>query len=276
MMTPEEKRHDMLHSPVELLVCKMAVPTIITMLITALYNMADTYFVGRLDTVSTAAVGLALPLMNVIQAIGFFFGHGSGNYMARKLGEGDVKASAQMADTAAVLSLMMGVILSLLGYMNIRPLSQLLGATPLLMESTVEYVSVLLIGIPFVMASFTMNNQLRFQGNAFYGMIGMASGAVLNVILDPVFIFILGMKVRGAALATVSSQIISFMVLLVMSGRIPFRKPDFCIERRNSFGNIPLRHALAFQAVHHERVHYLPEPRSGKFRRGCYCGGVGC
>ena len=90
MMTPEEKRHDMLHSPVELLVCKMAVPTIITMLITALYNMADTYFVGRLDTVSTAAVGLALPLMNVIQAIGFFFGHGSGNYMARKLGEGDV------------------------------------------------------------------------------------------------------------------------------------------------------------------------------------------
>ena len=223
MMTPEEKRHDMLHSPVELLVCKMAVPTIITMLITALYNMADTYFVGRLDTVSTAAVGLALPLMNVIQAIGFFFGHGSGNYMARKLGEGDVKASAQMADTAAV-------ILSLLGYMNIRPLSQLLGATPLLMESTVEYVSVLLIGIPFVMASFTMNNQLRFQGNAFYGMIGMASGAVLNVILDPVFIFILGMKVRGAALATVSSQIISFMVLLVMSGRIPFRKPDFVLN----------------------------------------------
>ena len=230
MMTPEEKRHDMLHSPVELLVCKMAVPTIITMLITALYNMADTYFVGRLDTVSTAAVGLALPLMNVIQAIGFFFGHGSGNYMARKLGEGDVKASAQMADTAAVLSLMMGVILSLLGYMNIRPLSQLLGATPLLMESTVEYVSVLLIGIPFVMASFTMNNQLRFQGNAFYGMIGMASGAVLNVILDPVFIFILGMKVRGAALATVSSQIISFIVLLVMSGRIPFRKPDFVLN----------------------------------------------
>lgn len=230
MMTPEEKRHDMLHSPVELLVCKMAVPTIITMLITALYNMADTYFVGRLDTVSTAAVGLALPLMNVIQAIGFFFGHGSGNYMARKLGEGDVKASAQMADTAAVMSLLMGVILSLLGYMNIRPLSLLLGATPLLMESTVEYVSVLLIGIPFVMASFTMNNQLRFQGNAFYGMIGMASGAVLNVILDPVFIFILGMKVRGAALATVSSQIISFIVLLVMSGRIPFRKLNFSLN----------------------------------------------
>ncbi len=230
MMTPEEKRHDMLHSPVELLVCKMAVPTIITMLVTALYNMADTYFVGRLDTVSTAAVGLALPLMNVIQAIGFFFGHGSGNYMARKLGEGDVKASAQMADTAAVLSLMMGVILSLFGYIYIRPLSLLLGATPLLMESTVEYVSVLLIGIPFVMASFTMNNQLRFQGNAFYGMIGMASGAVLNVILDPVFIFILGMKVRGAALATVASQMISFIVLLVMSGRIPFRKLNFSLN----------------------------------------------
>ncbi len=234
MISPEEKREKMLTDPVELLVCKMAVPTIITMLITAFYNMADTFFVGRLDTVSTAAVGLALPLMNVIQAIGFFFGHGSGNYMSRMLGKGDEKAASRMADTSAILSLSLGTLLALLGLLNIRPLAAALGATPdltpALMESTVQYVSVMLIGVPFIMTSFTMNNQLRFQGNAFYGMIGMAGGAVLNVILDPVFIFILDMGVKGAAAATVISQIVSFLILLKMSGRLPLRKPDFYLS----------------------------------------------
>ena len=231
MISPEEKREKMLTDPVEQLVCQMAVPTIITMLISAFYNMADTFFVGQLDTISTAAVGLALPLMNVIQAIGFFFGHGSGNYMSRMLGQGDNKAASQMADTAAVLSMSIGAVLTLLGLLNIRPLAVALGATPdlspVLMESTVKYVSVLLLGVPFIMTSFTMNNQLRFQGNAFYGMIGMASGAVLNVILDPVFIFVMDMGVRGAAAATVVSQTVSFFVLLKMSGRLPLRKPDF-------------------------------------------------
>ncbi len=230
MISAQEKRKKMLSEPVELLVCKMAVPTIITMLITAFYNMADTYFVGQLDTVSTAAVGLALPLMNVIQAIGFFFGHGSGNYISRKLGEGDAKAAGQMGDTAAVMSLIFGLLVAVLGIIFIEPLTLLLGATPLLMKSSTEYISVLLIGVPFVMASFTMNNQLRFQGNAFLGMIGMASGSVINVILDPIFIYTFDMGVKGAALATIISQIISFAVLLKMSGRFPFRKPDFCLS----------------------------------------------
>lgn len=227
MDSQEEKRLKMLNDPVELLVCKMAVPTIITMLITAFYNMADTYFVGRLDTVSTAAVGIALPLMNITQAIGFFFGHGSGNYISRKLGEGDTRSASVMADTAVILSLCMGVLLSVSGLCFVRPLSLLLGATPLLIESSVSYISIILLGIPFVMTSFTMNNQLRFQGNAFLGMIGMASGSVINVILDPIFIYSLGMGIRGAALATIISQIISFAVLLVMSRRLPLRKPDF-------------------------------------------------
>ncbi len=227
MVSQEEKRRQMLTAPVELLVCKMAVPTIITMLITAFYNMADTYFVGQLDTVSTASVGLALPLMNVIQAIGFFFGHGSGNYMSRKLGEGDSKSADAMADTAVIMSMASGTVIALIGLILIRPLVTLLGATPLLMETSVEYISILLIGIPFVIASFTINNQLRFQGSAFLGMIGMASGSFLNVILDPIFIYTLDMKIAGAAIATVISQIISFIVLLVMSGRLPFRKPYF-------------------------------------------------
>lgn len=221
----------MLEDPVELLVCRLAVPTIITMMITAFYNMADTYFVGRLDTVSTAAVGIALPLMNIIQALGFFYGHGSGNYMSGKLGAGDTRSAAVMGDTAAVLSLLTGTVIAVLGLAFDRQLAAFLGADEILMESTLEYISVLLIGVPFQMASFTMNNQLRFQGSAFYGMIGMAGGSVLNVILDPIFISVLGMKVRGAALATVISQIVSFIILLKMSGRLKLRKPLFELSK---------------------------------------------
>lgn len=220
MISAEEKRRQMLEEPVELLVCRLAVPTIITMMITAFYNMADTYFVGRLDTVSTAAVGLALPLMNIIQALGFFYGHGSGNYISGKLGAGDTKSAAVMGDTAAVLSLITGALIAAFGLVFNKRLAVMLGADDILMESTLEYISVLLVGVPFQMASFTMNNQLRFQGSAFYGMIGMASGSVLNVILDPIFISLLGMRVRGAALATVISQITAFLILRKMSGRL--------------------------------------------------------
>lgn len=230
MISAADKREKMLNDPVQLLVCKMAVPTIITMLISAFYNMADTYFVGQLDTVSTAAVGLAMPLMNVIQAIGFFFGHGSGNYISKKLGEGDKKAADTMADTATVMSVVFGALMTAAGLIFLAPLVKLLGATPLLMESSMSYISIILIGVPFIMTSFTMNNQLRFQGNAFYGMIGMASGSVLNVILDPLFIYVFDMKIKGAAYATIVSQIVSFVVLMIMSGRIPFRKPEFSLN----------------------------------------------
>ncbi|MGN1101167.1 MAG: MATE family efflux transporter [Huintestinicola sp.] len=227
MISAEEKRRQMLEEPVELLVCRLAVPTIITMMITAFYNMADTYFVGRLDTVSTAAVGIALPLMNIIQAMGFFYGHGSGNYMSGKLGAGDTRSAAVMGDTAAVLSLLTGALIAVFGLIFDRQLAAFLGADEILMDSTLEYISVLLIGVPFQMASFTMNNQLRFQGSAFYGMIGMAGGSVLNVILDPIFITVLGMRVRGAALATVISQMVSFVILLKMSGRLKLKMPLF-------------------------------------------------
>lgn len=231
MLSDTEKRQRMLNEPVQLLVCKMAVPTIISMLVSALYNMADTYFVGQLDTVATAAVGLALPLMNVIQAIGFFFGHGSGNYMSRKLGEGDGDASAKMADTAVLLSIICGALLTAAGVVFLGPLVRLLGATPLLMQDGREYVSILLFGVPFIMASFTMNNQLRFQGRAYLGMIGMAGGSVVNVALDPLFIYALDMGVAGAALATVISQIASFFALAAISGRIPLRKPRLSFSK---------------------------------------------
>lgn len=227
----EQKRQMMLTEPVELLVCKQSVPTIISMLISAFYNMADTYFVGQLNTTATAAVGLALPLMNVIQAIGFFYGHGSGNYISRCLGSGNTESAKKTADTAVALSLISGFALMILGLIFVNPLVVLLGALPQLVGPSAEYVSIVLIGMPFVMTSFTMNNQLRFQGSAYKGMIGMACGSLLNVALDPLFIYGFDMGVRGAAVATVIGQITSFVVLLGMSGRLHLRKPEISFTR---------------------------------------------
>lgn len=221
-MNAQDKHKQMTEAPVEGLVCRMAIPTIITMLISAGYNMADTYFVGQIDTQSTAAVGVAFSLMAIIQAIGFFFGHGSGNYISRKFGEERYQDAEAMATTGYFLSMVCGILLAVIGFIFIMPLTVMLGAIPSILEPTSEYMKILLIGIPFIMTSFTLNNQLRFQGNAFLGMFGMSGGAILNVILDPIFIFGLDMGLKGAAYATVLSQFIGFVILLVLSKRNPF------------------------------------------------------
>lgn len=227
MTKAEKKRDEMLGASIPVLILKLAVPTIITMLISAFYNMADTYFIGELDdTLATAAVGVAMPLMNIVQAIGFFFGHGSGNYMSHALGKGDTKSSDEMADTALLMSFVSGVVITVLGLVFIEPFVMLMGATELIKDLSAEYCGIILIGVPFIMAAFTMNNQIRFKGNAFLGMIGMTIGSVLNVVLDPVFITTLGFGVKGAAIATVISQIVSFVILLFITGRMKFRKPD--------------------------------------------------
>ena len=210
------KQMSMTEAPVEKLVLKLAVPTIITMIVTALYNSADTYFIGQTDTNSTASVGVAFSLMAIIQAIGFFFGHGSGNYMARKLGEGNKEDSDVMAITGILLSFIIGLIITVFGLLFVKPLCVFMGATKNMIETSVKYTSLILIAAPFMVTSFTMNNQLRFQGKAFLGMIGMTTGAILNVILDPIFIFGFNMGITGAALATAISQFISFVILLIM------------------------------------------------------------
>lgn len=226
-MPEERRREQMLTQPVEKLVCTLAVPTIITMLITAVYNSADTYFVGRISTVATASVGLALPLMNIIQAVGFFFGQGSGNFMAHELGKGNSENAQKMADTALLLSLLFGGLIAALGCLFLERLLVLLGATALLLESSRAYISVLLLGAPFLTASFTMNNQLRFQGEAKKGTVGMGAGSVLNIVLDPILMFGLKMGVAGAAWATVVSQMVSFVLLLFISGRLRGWRPRF-------------------------------------------------
>ena len=206
--------------PVKGLILRLAGPTIASMLISSLYNMADTFFVGRIGTFATAGVGLIFPLMTIMQAFGFFFGQGSGNYVSRALGANRTEDAEKMAATGFFCALMMGALILGLGQLFATPVLQILGAdTAKVAQETVDharaYYTTLLFGAPFVLASCVLNNQMRFQGNAFFSMIGLVSGAVLNIGLDPLFIFVFRMGVRGAAAATVVSQAFSFCVLYV-------------------------------------------------------------
>ncbi len=212
-MTQEEKVVYMTTEPVNKLVCKMAVPTIISMLITSFYNMADTYFVGKLDTQSTAAVGVVFSLMALIQALGFFFGHGSGNYISRKLGAKEFEDASKMASIGFFSAFICGGLVLVLGLIFLEPLSVVLGSTKTILPYTKKYLSVILFGAPFMVSSLVLNNQLRFQGSAASAMVGIVSGAVLNIILDPIFIFQCNMGITGAALATVIGQLLGFLLL---------------------------------------------------------------
>lgn len=223
-MTQAEKQEMMTHAPIPGLIGRLAVPTIISMLVTSFYNMADTFFVAKIGTSATAAVGVVFPLMSVIQAIGFFFGHGSGNSMSRKLGAGDTKSAEQLASCGFYAALGIGLVMLLGGYLFLEPLSVALGSTDTILPYTMEYLRIILIGAPYMTASLVLNNQIRFQGNAFYAMIGITAGSVLNIALDPFMIFVLDMGIAGAAWATILSQFVSFVLLLYgvkRSGCVP-------------------------------------------------------
>ena len=215
-------------------IVKMALPTIAGMLVIAFYNMADTFFVGQIDTQSTAAVGIVFSVMFFIMAVSFFFGNGSGNYISRELGA-QRKANAEtIASTGFFYALAAGIVMMLVGEILLTPLSIWLGSTPTILPYTEDYLRIILLGAPLMTCSFTLNNQMRFQGNAFYSMQGIVSGAIVNVILDPILIFGFDMGVRGAAIATVIGQFVSFLVLLSLmrkGGNIPvnLRKVSFSV-----------------------------------------------
>lgn len=206
-------------TPVPRLIISLAVPTIISMLVTSFYVMVDTYFMGKINTQSTAAVGIVFSIMSIIQAVGFFFGHGSGNYISRKLGAHEADKAEKMAATGFFFALFTGIILSVLGLVFLTPLSVMLGSTPTILPYTEKYLGIILLGAPFMTSSLVLNNQIRFQGNAMYAMIGIVSGAVMNVFLAPILIFVLDLGISGAAIATVISQIFSFTLLFRMSGK---------------------------------------------------------
>ncbi len=211
-------KHDFLiTAPVPRVIGTMAVPTIISMMVTSVYNLADTYFVSQLSTQATAAVGIVFTIMTVFQAIGFLFGHGSGNYIAIRLGAGDEQEAGRMAVSGYTYALASTLLLTLAGLCFIKPLCLALGCTATILPYAIEYMRMILWGAPFIVGSLVLNIQIRQQGNAAYAMIGIMSGALLNMVLDPLFIFTFGMGIRGAGLATLVSQAVSFFILFAMT-----------------------------------------------------------
>ncbi|MBR1868228.1 MAG: MATE family efflux transporter [Clostridia bacterium] len=213
-MTAEEKIAYLTYGKVKKLILKFAVPTVLTMLVTTFYNMADAYFVGKINPSASGAVSVIFSFMAIIQACGFFFGHGSGNYISRKLGEGNIKEAEKMAVTGFTLSLVFGLSIAVVGLVSIGGLAEILGSTPTIKPYAVDYLRFILIGAPYMTAALTLNNQLRFQGSALYAMIGMCAGGLINVGLDAWFIIGLNMGTAGAGLATAISQLSSFALLI--------------------------------------------------------------
>ncbi len=219
-MEQNEKFIRMTTDPVGRLIGRLAVPTVITMLITSIYNMADTFFVGQLNNTSaTGAVGVVFSFMAIIQACGFLFGQGSGNFISRMLGRQEREKAARMASIGFFSALFTGIVIMVMGRIFLDPLARLLGSTDTILPYARDYLGVILLGAPYMTAALTLNNQLRFQGSAFYSMIGIGTGGVLNILLDPLFIFVFDMGVTGAAVATVISQAVSFVLLLIGTTR---------------------------------------------------------
>lgn len=206
-------------APIPGLIGTLAVPTIISMLITSIYNMADTYFVGELGTSAQGAVGVVFSLMAIIQAIGFTFGNGTGNYVSRLLGQKEGEKAEAVTATGFFTGVIAGAALTVLGLVFLGPLVSILGATETILPYARDYARFILIGAPWMVGSLVLNNLLRFQGSTTYAMVGISTGGVLNMILDPVFIFALKMGTGGAALATIISQFVSFCILLFNCGR---------------------------------------------------------
>ena len=215
-LTKEEAQFiKMTETRIPKLITLLAIPTVIAMLVTALYNFADTAFVASLNNDSiTAAVNVVFPLMTVIQAVGFMVGMGAGSIIARLLGKHLDTEASKTASNALFLTVLFGIVILIFGLIFIKPLMKLLNASDTVLPYARDYAFYIIIASPIVMASFALNNFLRAEGKAKLSTIGLTTGAILNVILDPLFIFVFKLGIAGAAIATAISQSVSFIILL--------------------------------------------------------------
>ena len=206
----------MTETPIPKLILSLAAPTILSMLITSIYNLADTFFVGQISTSASGAVGVVSSLMAIIQALGFMLGHGAGSIISRSLGSQNTKAATRFASTSFFTALTFGLSLAVVGLTTLPHFMMLLGSTETILPHACAYARPILIAAPLMMSSLVMNNILRYEGKASFAMIGLVTGGVLNMVLDPVFIFGFGLGTAGAGIATALSQSISFCILLSM------------------------------------------------------------
>ena len=206
----------MTKTPIPKLILQLGIPTTISMLVTNIYNMADTYFVGTLGTSASGAVGVVFGLMSIIQALGFTLGHGAGSIISRKLGAKEYSVANLVASTSFFTSLIVGLFVTIVGIVFTNPLLRLLGSTDTILPFARDYAFFILLSAPIMMASFVLNNILRYEGKAALAMIGLTTGGLLNIFGDWLLINVFKMGITGAAIATAVSQLISFFILLSM------------------------------------------------------------
>lgn len=206
----------MTETPVSKLIIMLGIPTTISMLVTNIYNMADTYFVGKLGTSASGAVGIVFGLMAIIQAFGFMFGHGAGSIISRRLGAKDVESASRFASTSFACSLLAGGTVTVFGFLFLEPLMRLLGSTDTILPYAKTYAGFILAAAPFMASSCVLNNILRYEGRAAFAMIGLTTGSILNIFGDWLLMRKLGFGVEGAGISTAVSQVISFLILLFM------------------------------------------------------------
>lgn len=212
--TAEEQYNKMINTPVSKLIATLAIPTVISMLVTSIYNMADTFFVSHINTQASAAVGIVFPIMSIIQACGFTLGMGSGSLVSIRLGQKRNEEASVYASSAFFSALGIGLLITIFGNIFSNQFLSLVGASDAVLPYAKDYSRYIFWGAPFMCASFVLNNVLRSEGKAFFSMIALTSGGIINIALDPLFIFGFGMGISGAAIATLVSQLISFSILL--------------------------------------------------------------
>lgn len=266
----DEKYIEMTQTPVPRLVLRLALPSMVSMVVTALYNVVDAAFIGHLSTEATAGIGISFAYMTFIQAVGFFFGHGSGNHISRALGARQYGDAETMAAVGFFTPLLLGMVAAVVGLPLLPRLVVLLGAPPAVVPYACDYLRYILIASPFMMSALTLNNQLRLQGNARFGMIGIVSGALLNIALDPLLIFQFDMGVTGASVATAVSQFAAWCLLLwgtqrqeSVHIRIGNFKPSLYCYREILAGGLPSLCRQAFNMVsavmlNHAAARYAP------------------
>lgn len=230
-MTAEQRTHMMLHEPVKRIIPRLAVPSIISMLISSIYNMADTFFVSQIGTSASGAVGVIFSAMALIQAVSFTIGMGTGANVSRCLGAREDAEARTFCSVGVITAFLTGIVICILAQLNLDWLVRFLGATETIAPYAKDYATYILYAAPFMMSSFAMNNILRFQGLATYGMVGITVGGILNMVLDPLLIFGLNLGTAGAAIATAISQVVSFVILLAMCNL----KPDTITIRLREF-----------------------------------------
>lgn len=212
----EQHYKKMTETPVSRLILNLGIPTTVSMLITNIYNMADTYFVGTLGESAQAATGVLFTVQAVMQGIAFMLGHGGGTFISRALADKNTDEATKYISSAFFTGGILGLVITCLGLAFLEPLVRFLGSTETIVPHAMDYGFWILLAAPFIICSFILNNGLRYEGKAFYAMFGLTAGGILNILGDYILVMKMGLGVYGAGLATAASQMVSFAVLLFM------------------------------------------------------------